>query len=99
MKIKKGDKVKVISGKDKGKTGTVEMVDRRKNKVIVGGINLITVFEKKNSEKNKGGLKKIEGLISVSKLMLLEDDKTVRVGYKMEDGKRVRFSKKTGKTI
>ncbi len=90
MKIKKGDKVKVISGKDKGKTGTVEMVDRRKN---------ITVFEKKNSEKNNGGLKKIEGLISVSKLMLLEDDKTVRVGYKVEEGKRVRISKKTGKTI
>lgn len=99
MKIKKGDKVKVISGKDRGKTGTVEMVDRSKNKVIVSGVNLITVFEKKNSEKNKGGLKKVEGLISVSKLMLLEGEKTVRVGFKLEDGKRVRISKKSGKTI
>jgi large subunit ribosomal protein L24 len=99
MKIKKGDKVKVISGKDRGKIGTVEMVDRSKNKVIVSGVNLITVFEKKNTEKNKGGLKKIEGLISVSKLMLVEGDKPVRVGYKIEDGKRVRISKKTGKSI
>ena len=58
MKIKKGDKVKVISGKDKGKIGSVEMVDRRKNKVIVSGVNMITVFEKKNSEKKTINSKK-----------------------------------------
>ncbi len=58
MKIKKGDKVKVISGKDKVQIVSVEMVYRRKNKVIVSGVNMNTVLEKKNSEKNKGWIKK-----------------------------------------
>lgn len=101
MKIKKGDKVLVISGKDRGKSGTVELVNRRTNKVVVSGVNLVTLFEKKKSDGKSGGLKKVEGLISVSKVMLLDpkDDKPTRAGYKFVDGKRIRISKRSGEKI
>lgn len=101
MKIKKGDKVKVISGKDRGKIGNVELVNRALNKIIVSGVNMTTVFEKKKKEEKKGGIKKVEGLVSVSKVMLIDPktDKPVRVGIKIEDGKKVRISKKSGEKI
>lgn len=99
MKIKKGDKVKVISGKDRGKEGTVLSVIRNDRKVIVSGINMVTLFEKKKAEDKKGGLKKIEGPINVSKLMVVNPDnsKPSRVGFKVEDDKKVRIFKNSSK--
>lgn len=75
MKVKKGDIVKVLSGKDKGKTGTILKVLRSDDKVIVEGINMVTIFEKKNEEKKKGGIKKIEAPIFASKVMKFDDSK------------------------
>lgn len=99
MKIKKGDKVKVLSGKDRDKEGTVVSIIREDNKAIVSGINMVTVFEKKKSDVKKGGLKKVEGPINVSKLMVVNpnNSKPSRVGFKVEDGKKIRIFKKSSK--
>ena len=84
-KIKRDDMVKIISGKDKGKTGKVLKVDTKKNRVIVEGCNMIT--------------KNTEGTIDISNVMLVVDGKATRVGFEVKDGKKVRVAKKTGKAI
>ena len=95
MKIKKGDKVKVLSGKDKGKTGVVSAVLRNVDKIIVAGVNMATHFEKKQSDTKKGGITKIEAPIYSSKVQILtEDGKPTRVGFEIKDGKKVRIAKK-----
>lgn len=101
MKIKKGDKVQVLSGKDRGKQGDVKIIDRKNNKVIVAGVNFVTKFEKKKSEQEKGGLIKVEGPMSVSKVQLIDPktNKPTRVGTKMENGKKVRVTKKSQSVI
>lgn len=100
MKLKKGDKVKILSGKDRGKTGNVVSVIRKSGKVIVEGINLVTRFEKKNNEKKTGGITKGEAPIYVSKVQVLDDDsKATRIAFEIKDGKKVRISKKSKKII
>jgi len=100
MKVKKGDKVKILSGKDRGKTGTIKMVFRKTAKVIVEGVNFVTTYEKKKSEEKKGGLIKVEGPISVSKVQLLDSNgKPGRVGFKFEKDKKVRISTRTKEVI
>jgi large subunit ribosomal protein L24 len=101
MKIKKGDKVKVLSGKDRGKTGTVQKVFVKTSKVIVEGANIITKFEKLNREQKKGGLVKVEGPMAVSKVQLIDPktNKPTRVGYKVENDKKVRMTKKSQTVI
>jgi large subunit ribosomal protein L24 len=101
MKIKKGDKVKVISGKDRGKTGTVQKVMVKTSKVIVEGVNIVTKFEKLNREQKKGGLVKVEGPMYVSKVQLIDPktNKATRIGYKIENDKKVRLTKKSQTVI
>jgi large subunit ribosomal protein L24 len=100
MKIKKGDKVKVLNGKDKGKISNVVSVIRATNKVIVAGVNMVTIFEKKQKDTNKGGISKIEAPINVSKVQFVdEDNKASRIGYEMKDGKKVRVHKKSKKQL
>lgn len=101
MRIKKGDKVVVITGKDKGKTGTVKEVLPKKNRVVVEGINTIVKHKKPSQTMPQGGRLETEGSIHISNVMLYSDKekKGVRTGYKIEDGKKVRVCKKTGKTI
>src|SRR5687767_7271875 len=103
MKIKKGDRVQVIAGKDKGKEGVVLAAYPRLDKVLVEGINRVTKHEKirTNQRGSKtGGIVTQEAPIHVSNVMYLEDGKPVRVGYMIsEDGKKVRISRKTGKEI
>jgi large subunit ribosomal protein L24 len=101
MKIKKGDKVKILNGKDRGKVGSVKLIIKRDNKVIVEGINIVTTFQKNNGEKKKGGLIKVEGPISVSKVQFIDPktNKPTRIGLKREKGKLIRISKKTNEII
>jgi len=100
MKIKKGDKVKVISGKDKGKIGNVVAVVRSTSKVVVEGVNMLTKFEKKQSETKKGGIRKEEAPIYASKVQIVDENgKASRVGFKVEGGKKVRIAKKTNKQL
>ncbi|MDR0677852.1 MAG: 50S ribosomal protein L24 [Holosporaceae bacterium] len=99
-KIKKGDTVQLISGKDKGVRGEVLHVLRDERRVVVKGVNVCT-RHKKPSASDPGGLIKGERSVHASNVMLIDpaDDKPVRTGVKMIDGKKVRTSKRTGVAI
>lgn len=98
-KIKVGDTVKVIAGKDLGKEGKVTSVDVKNHKVVVEGINKVMRATKPNMQNQNGGIFEKEAALDISNVMLVVDGKTTRVGFKVEDGKKVRFAKATGKTI
>ncbi len=98
-KIKKGDTVKVIAGKDKDKEGKVVSVDKKKNKVLVEGINKITKHEKPSAANQNGGIVQKEAPIDVSNVMYVHKGKATRIGFKIENGKKVRFAKSTGDII
>ncbi len=99
MKIKKGDLVKVIAGKDKEKEGKVLSVNKEDSTVIVEGVNMRTKHTKPSAQNQAGGIVNQEGPISTSNVMLVVDGKATRVGFKIEDGKKVRIAKATGKAI
>lgn len=102
LHIKTGDTVKVISGNDKSKTGKILSVDLQKRRAIVEGLNMVTKHVKPTASNPQGGIEKKEASIHVSNLMLV-DPKTgeaTRIGRKLgENGKLVRYSKKTGEVI
>lgn len=98
-KIKKGDQVIVLSGKDKGKTGTVTVAMPKDSKVIVGGINVATRHKKPTQADPQGGLEKIEAPLHVSKVAHVVDGKPTRVRFEVQDGKKVRIAVKTGGKI
>ena len=99
MKIKKGDMVKVIAGKDKDKEGKVISVNRKKNTLLVEGINMVTKHAKPSMQDQQGGIVHQEGPIDVSNVMYLHKGKATRVGFKMDGDKKVRFAKSTGEVI
>ena len=102
LHIRKGDKVRVIAGDDKGKEGTVLEVLLEKRRVLVEGINIVTKHQKPSATKPEGGLNKIEAPIHISNVKLLDpaSGKPTRVGRKLnEKGKLQRYSKKTGELI
>ena len=100
MRIKKGDQVIVLSGKDKGKTGTVTLASPKDQKVIVGGVNVATRHRKPTQANPQGGLEKIEALLHVSKVAhVTADGKPTRVRFETQDGKKVRVAVKTGEKI
>ena len=99
MKIKKGDTVKVIAGKDKDKEGKVIAVDKKDGKVLVEGVNMLTKHTKPSAANQNGGIVHQEGYIDASNVMLLHNGKATRVGFKMDGDKKVRFAKATGEVI
>ncbi len=100
MKVKKGDRVKVLSGNSRGKTGKVLMVLPVRNRAIVEGVNFIKRHTRPSQSNPQGGIVEREASVHVSNLMVIVGNTPSRVGYKrLEDGKKVRFSKKTGETI
>ena len=100
IKIKKGDKVRVIAGSHKGTEGNVLSVSRETNKAIVEGVNLVKKHNKPNAQNPQGGITEKEAPIHISNLSLLTSDgKTTRVGYRTEDDTKVRFSQKTDEVI
>ena len=99
MKIKKGDLVQVIAGKDKGKEGKVITVNKKDNTLLVEGINMVTKHTKPSMANQQGGIIHKEGPIDASNVMLIHEGKTTRVGFKMDGDKKVRFAKSTGKVI
>ena len=99
LKIKKGDTVKVIAGKDKDKEGKVVSIDRKTNRVIVEGINKITKHEKPSAANQNGGIVQKEAPIDISNVMYVHKGKPTRIGFKIENGKKVRFAKSTGDII
>ena len=102
LHIRKGDTVKVLAGDDKDKQGKVLEILADKNRAIVEGINMVTKHQKPSAGKPEGGIKKVEGTIHLSNLMLVDpaSGKTTRTGRKLnEKGKLQRYSKKTGEFI
>ena len=99
MKIKKGDTVKVIAGKDKDKEGKIISVDTKNSKVLVEGINMMTKHTKPSAGNQNGGIVQKEAPIDLSNVMYLYKGKPTRIGFKMENDKKVRFAKSTGDVI
>ena len=98
-KIKKGDLVQVIAGKDKGKEGKIIAVNKKNNTVLVEGANMITKHTKPSMANQQGGIVHQEGPIDASNVMLIHEGKATRVGFKMDGDKKVRVAKSTGKVI
>ena len=100
LKIKTGDTVRVIAGDHKGSEGKVLSVFSDKNKAIVEGVNLMKKHMKPNAQNPQGGIVEKEAAIQISNLSLLNSKgESTRVGYKIEDGKKVRFTKKSNEVI
>ncbi len=100
MKIKKGDQVIVITGRDKGKTGEVVKAMPKENKVVVQGINMVKRHTKPSQE-SAGGIISKESPIHVSNVALIDpkSGKATRVGFKVENGQKVRVAKRSGEVI
>ena len=99
MKIKTGDTVKVIAGKDKDKEGKGLSVDKKTGRVVVEGVNMVTKHAKPSASNQQGGIINKEAPIDASNVMYVQNGKVTRIGYKVEDGKKVRVAKKTGEVI
>lgn len=100
-KIKKGDEVVVLSGKDKGRTGTVSQVLPKDGKVIVEGINVMARHRKPSQENPQGGIDRIPAPLAIAKVAVADpkDGKPTRVRFEERDGKKVRVAVKSGETI
>ncbi len=105
IKIRKDDTVKVISGRDKGKTGRVLHVDRDHGKILIEGISMVKRHTRPNPARQiKGGIAERESAVDASNVMIVTGDgKTSRIGYKIEgtgaSARRIRIAKKTGETL
>ena len=98
-KLRKGDKVVVLAGKDKGKQGEIQSVDPKANKAVVDGVN-VAIRHTRQSQSNQGGRQPKAMPIDLSNLALMDKDgKATRVGFRMDGDKKVRFAKTTGDVI
>lgn len=98
-KIKKGDTVKVIAGKDVGAEGKVLAVDVKKGRVLVEGVNMVKKHQKPSMANQNGGIVETEAFIDTSNVMFVHKGKPTRIGFKVEGDKKVRFAKTTGEVV
>ena len=98
-KIRKGDLVKVIAGKDKDKEGKVIAVNQKDGTVLVEGVNMVTKHTKPSAANQNGGIVHQEGPVDVSNVMYIHKGTATRVGFKMDGDKKVRFAKSNGEVI
>jgi len=99
MKIKKGDNIIVLAGKDKGKTGNVAQVFPKTDMVLVDGVNIITKHQKNRQARSQGQVIKKPAPLHISNIAFVDEGKPVKIGYKIEGDKKVRVNKKTGKNV
>ena len=99
VKIKTGDTVKVIAGKDKDKQGKVLSIDVKNGRVLVEGVNMVKKHEKPSGRNQQGGIVTREAPIDLSNVMYLHKGQTTRIGYKMDGDKKVRIAKSTGDVL
>jgi large subunit ribosomal protein L24 len=100
-KIRKGDSVVVLSGRDKGRTGTVAQVLPKEGKIVVEGVNIVARHRKPSQQNPQGGIDRFPAPMPVSKVALADpkDGKPTRVRFEVKDGKKVRVAVKSGETI
>jgi len=99
-KIKKGDRVVLLTGKDKGRTGNVTKVMPKDDRVVVAGLNMVQRHTRPSQGDPQGGIKHKEASVHVSNVAIVDSNgKPTRVGFKVEDGKKVRVAKTTGEVI
>ncbi len=98
-KIRKGDTVKVIAGKDVGAEGKVLSVDKKSGRLIVEGVNIVKKHTKPSMANQNGGIIEQEASIDASNVMYVHKGKPTRVGFKVEGDKKVRIAKSTGEVI
>ena|SRR5688572_8977783 len=99
LHIKKGDTVVVISGESRGQQGKILSIDREKGRAIVEAVNMVKRHTKPNAKSPQGGIVEKEASINISNLMVVVGGKATRTGRKLENGKNVRYSKKSGEVI
>lgn len=99
FKIKSGDTVKVLAGDHKGSEGKVLQILKDKDRVLVEGVNMVSKHTKPSATSPQGGIVKKEAPLHISNVALVENGEAVRVGYKVEGDKKIRFSKKSDKAI
>ena len=99
FKIKSGDTVKVIAGEHKGSEGKDLQILKDKDRVVVEGVNMVSKHTKPSATNPQGGIVKKEAPLHISNVALTENGEAVRVGYKVEGDKKIRFSKKSDKAI
>lgn len=101
MKLVKGDKVIVIAGNDKGKTGVIQKVDPRSNRVVVEGVNVRKKHKKPTQQNPEGSIVEIYAPINASNVMLVDPKtkKGTRIGFKTEKGKKIRVAKASGSNL
>jgi large subunit ribosomal protein L24 len=100
VKLKKEDSVRVITGKERGKTGRILRIDRAKGRVFLHGINMVKKAVKKRKQNDRGGIIDIEGSIAISDVMILcAKCGPTRIGYKIDDEAKVRICKKCGEPL
>ena len=98
-KLKKGDLVRIITGKDKGKEGKIISINTKNNTALVEGANMMTKHTKPSAANQNGGIVHQEGPIDASNVMYMHKGKATRVGFKMDGDKKVRYAKSTGEVI
>ena len=100
IKLKTGDTVKVVAGENKGQQGVIKRVFREKNKAVVEGVNMVSKHQKPSASNPQGGIVEMEAPLHISNLALLDKDgNATKVGYRTEDGKKVRFAKTNKEVI
>ncbi len=100
FKIRKGDAVQVIAGKDKGKRGSVVRVDAKKDAVIVSGVNIVKKAMRKRSQQDQGGIIEIEAPLHISNVAIVcKKCGPTRIGYKLDGDKKVRVCRKCGEAL
>ena len=100
FKLKKEDNVQVIAGKDKGKTGRILKIMRDKDRILVQGVNIVKKAKKKRKQNDQGGIIEIEAPLHSSNLMIVcKKCGPIKIGYKIEDNKKVRVCRKCGEVL
>ncbi len=99
-RLKKGDQVQIITGKDKGKKGRILRIDRISGRVVVEGLNMVKKTQRPKNQNDKGGIIEIEAPIQASNVMVLcKKCGTTRIAMKIDDGKKARVCRKCGEAL
>ena len=99
-RLRKNDQVMITTGKDRGKTGRILTIDRSSGRVMVEGLNMVKKAVKKKKQTDKGGITEVEAGLDISNVRIVgKDGKPDRIGYRVENGKKIRIRKRSGEAL